>query len=181
LPTPKPEETSSTPPSSTRPPPDPAQPEPASAKSNSGKQPKHSRPFFPSVHRLLLENDISNLEKINGSGIRGMLTKGDVLSFLGQASSPTGTYKEAEKKESVVESKKPEPKVFFYIFVVRQGVKNYVIEQPEPLDGPAIRRLIISNLLRSSVQVQPAGKSISSLRGTTSLADPSFIRTNTII
>jgi pyruvate/2-oxoglutarate dehydrogenase complex dihydrolipoamide acyltransferase (E2) component len=117
LSTPKAEAASAPTPSTTsQSPPDPAQPESASAKSHPGKHPSHSRPFFPSVHRLLLENDVSNVENVKGTGIRGMLTKGDVLAFLGQASSPTGTYKEADKKESTVETKKPEPKVFLYSF-----------------------------------------------------------------
>lgn len=55
--------------------------------------PEHSRPLFPSVHRLLLEHNLTNLEKINGTGIRGMITKGDVLTYLGKASGPLGTFK----------------------------------------------------------------------------------------
>jgi pyruvate/2-oxoglutarate dehydrogenase complex dihydrolipoamide acyltransferase (E2) component len=50
-------------------------------------------PVFPSVIRLLNESGIEDYKKIKGTGVRGMLTKGDVLSFLGKASSPTGTYK----------------------------------------------------------------------------------------
>jgi len=71
---------------------------------------KHSRPLFPSVSRLLLENQVADPERITGTGIRGMLTKGDVLAYLGKASSPTGTYKEPEKKASEV-PKKVEEKV----------------------------------------------------------------------
>ena len=54
----------------------------------------HSRPLFPSVHRLLLEFGVADLHSIKGTGVRGMLTKGDVLAFLGKASGPLGTYKE---------------------------------------------------------------------------------------
>ena len=54
---------------------------------------EHSRPLFPSVHRLLLEHTVTNLETIKGTGVRGMLTKGDVLTFLGKASNPLGTFK----------------------------------------------------------------------------------------
>ena len=54
---------------------------------------EHSRPVFPSVHRLLLENAVTELETIKGTGVRGMLTKGDVLAFLGKASNPLGTFK----------------------------------------------------------------------------------------
>lgn len=43
--------------------------------------------------RLLQEYGIQDPEKIKGTGLRGMLTKGDVLAFLGKASSPTGTFK----------------------------------------------------------------------------------------
>lgn len=55
--------------------------------------PEHSRPLFPSVHRLLIENGITDAAKIKGTGVRGMLTKGDVLAFLGHASSPLGSFK----------------------------------------------------------------------------------------
>ena len=56
-------------------------------------QPTHSRPLFPSVHRLLVEHNISKPDVIKGTGIRGMLTKGDVLAYLGKASGPTGTFR----------------------------------------------------------------------------------------
>ncbi|KAG6845685.1 hypothetical protein H0H87_004946 [Tephrocybe sp. NHM501043] len=92
----------------------------------------HSRPIFPSVHRLLLEFGVTDAEKIKGTGVRGMLTKGDVLTYLGKASNPTGTYKETS--HSPVE--------------VTQSVKK---EEPKPLDGAAIRRLIVSTMLQKSV------------------------------
>jgi pyruvate/2-oxoglutarate dehydrogenase complex dihydrolipoamide acyltransferase (E2) component len=64
--------------------------------------PKHSTsdihidgPAFPSVIRLLNEAGIEDYKKIKGTGVRGMLTKGDVLAFIGKASSPTGTYKKS--------------------------------------------------------------------------------------
>ena len=54
--------------------------------------PAHDRPLFPSVHRLLAENNITDLSKITGTGKRGMITKGDILTFLGLASGPLGTF-----------------------------------------------------------------------------------------
>lgn len=57
-----------------------------------GPPPTHTRPLFPSVHRLVLEHGINNLDAIKGTGVRGMLTKGDVLTYLGKASGPSGTY-----------------------------------------------------------------------------------------
>ena len=60
----------------------------------------HDRPLFPSVHRLLLEyaSSIKNPSEIKGTGIRGMITKGDVLAYLGKASGPLGTYAGKEPK-----------------------------------------------------------------------------------
>ncbi|KAG6918021.1 hypothetical protein DXG01_016873 [Tephrocybe rancida] len=95
----------------------------------------HSRPLFPSVHRLLLEFGVKNPEDIKGTGVRGMLTKGDVLSYLGKASSPTGTYKEASHAP-----------------VTPQLVK----EEPKVLDGVAIRRLIVSTMLQNSIAARNA-------------------------
>lgn len=45
---------------------------------------------------MLHEYGVQDPEKIEGTGVRGMLTKGDVLTFLGKASSPTGTFKPAQ-------------------------------------------------------------------------------------
>ena len=55
-------------------------------------------PVFPSVLRLLNEFHVSHFKKIEGTGVRGMLTKGDVLAFLGKASTPTGTFKNMSTK-----------------------------------------------------------------------------------
>jgi pyruvate/2-oxoglutarate dehydrogenase complex dihydrolipoamide acyltransferase (E2) component len=105
------------PPSAAAPPSDPP------TVSHHGIPPKHSRPLFPSVHRLLLENNVSNAEEIKGTGIRGMLTKGDVLAFIGKASSPTGTLMEEMKVETGVESKKVEPKV---MLIVSIGIDDWM-------------------------------------------------------
>ncbi|KAF9036585.1 hypothetical protein BJ165DRAFT_1532708 [Panaeolus papilionaceus] len=110
---------------------------PQSQEAHSHATPEHSRPLFPSVHRLLLEHGVSNPSQITGTGVRGMLTKGDVLTFLGLASSPMGTFKpgptpiqEALKTASSGNAAKP--------------------EEVKPLDGPSIRRLIVSSMLQAS-------------------------------
>lgn len=56
--------------------------------------PHTSKPMMPSVMRLLTESNVSDkdAESIKGTGVRGMLTKGDVLVFLGKAKGPTGTF-----------------------------------------------------------------------------------------
>ncbi len=65
------------------------------------KLPFHNRPLFPSVQRLVLENHLStdDLKKINGTGVRGMLTKGDILAHIGKASSPWGTSRSSRGKQ----------------------------------------------------------------------------------
>ena len=105
--------------------------------SHSQKHYEHSRPLFSSVLRLLQEHNVDSVDKIKGTGVRGMLTKGDVLAHLGLVSGPTGTFKEKHgldehKARPVQESKKVEP----------------------PLDGPAIRRLIVSNMLAASIRAR---------------------------
>jgi len=52
------------------------------------------------VIRLLIEGNVADAEAIPATGVRGMLTKGDVLAYLGRASSPMGTFKEAKKEVS---------------------------------------------------------------------------------
>ena len=100
---------------------------------------EHSRPLFPSVLRLLQEHNVHSLDKIKGTGVRGMLTKGDILAHLGLASGPTGTF---EEKHGLSEHKaKPAQK----------------LEKAEPpLDGPVIRRLIVSNMLAASTRARSA-------------------------
>ena len=67
--------------------------------------------------RLLQEHGVQDPGKIKGTGLRGMLTKGDVLAFLGKASSPTGTFKQTQlgpgSEASKVAVEKVRPIIFF--------------------------------------------------------------------
>ncbi|PPR05999.1 hypothetical protein CVT26_005721 [Gymnopilus dilepis] len=100
--------------------------------------PEHARPLFPSVHRLLLENGITSTEGIKGTGVRGMLTKGDVLTYLGRVSGPLGSYKPGPTPiEEANQARGKAP------------AKGAAAAAP-PLDGPAIRRLIVSSMLEAS-------------------------------
>ncbi|KAI0303499.1 single hybrid motif-containing protein [Multifurca ochricompacta] len=94
----------------------------------------HSRPLFPSVARLLQEYDVQDPEKIKGTGIRGMLTKGDVLAFLGKASSPTGTFKPTQ---------------------LHQGEEK-VESKPIDLDGFVIRQLIVQSMYQTAAKARAA-------------------------
>jgi len=139
---------------SSPPPSPPAQestPSPPVSKPRHSSPPSHSRPLFPSVHRLLLEHDISTPDAIKGTGVRGMLTKGDVLAFLGKASSPMGTYKEAPPPMAQTQPKK---------------------EEYKPLDGPALRRLIVSTMLQNSIKARnPSPDSLAQTSFDSILAD----------
>ncbi|KAF7359222.1 Peptide hydrolase [Mycena sanguinolenta] len=127
----------------------PSPPPPA----HSSTPPTHSRPLFPSVHRLLLEHDISTPSQIKGTGVRGMLTKGDVLAFLGKASGPMGTYKET-----------PPP--------MAQAQAQPKKEEYKPLDGPSLRQLIVSTMLQNSIKARnPPSNSLAQASFDSILAD----------
>ncbi|TFK27430.1 pyruvate dehydrogenase X component [Coprinopsis marcescibilis] len=121
-------------------PPPPSEPPAASQSSSSsapqhhGPLPSHSRPLFPSVHRLIIENNIQDLGAIKGTGVRGMITKGDVLAYLGKASGPNGTFKPGLTP----------------IQEATQNLQKKVVEEVNPLDGDAIRRLIVNSMLQQS-------------------------------
>ena len=59
--------------------------------------PTHPRPLLPSVLRLLSIAGIEDATVVTATGHRGMLTKGDVLAFLGEIPSARGSEKEDVK------------------------------------------------------------------------------------
>ncbi|KAG1832832.1 pyruvate dehydrogenase X component [Suillus variegatus] len=85
--------------------------------SKASHHPKHSKHLLPSVIRLLIEGNVADAEAIPGTGVRGMLTKGD------------------EAKKEVSEPKR--------------------VEEVKPLDGAAIRQLIVSGLA-AKMKLAPA-------------------------
>ena len=136
----KPEPTKQPPPSESETPKSESAPIPStSTPSRSPKHFEHSRPLFPSVLRLLNEHNVGSLDKIKGTGVRGMLTKGDILARLGLASGPTGTFKEKHGLDE--HTIKP--------------VQKLAKAEP-PLDGPVIRRLMVSNMLAASTCARSA-------------------------
>ncbi|KZO90373.1 single hybrid motif-containing protein [Calocera viscosa TUFC12733] len=132
----------STPPPSTSASP-PSAPQPLS---NHPFEIETAHPLFPSVHRLLEENNIHDTSKIKGTGIRGMLTKGDVLAYLGLASNPYGTFRGEAKAEKTV--------------VKQVEAKKEVKAEAKPLDGFALRSLFAQGLANMGkpppVAVHPA-------------------------
>lgn len=93
------------------PPPSSLAPEPAQEPKAHSHHPTHSKHLMPSVVRLLIEGGVTNAEVIKGTGVRGMLTKGDVLAYLGRASNPLGTYKPPQKEAAAPTKTEPPPKV----------------------------------------------------------------------
>ena len=129
-------------------PPAPPPPPPSAPSAPAPESSSHSPSdrVFPSVLRLLQANNIAgpDADKIKGTGVRGMLTKGDVLTYLGKASGPLGSFQaaldqetEKAKVEKTVAPKKP--------------------EEPEALDGAALRRLIVGNMLEASQKAYKPG------------------------
>lgn len=110
----------------------------------------HSKPIFPSVMRLLQENGISP-DKVKGTGIRGMLTKGDVLAFMGKASTPTGTWKVVDPSPIPKSIHKPAPKDMTPDEVKRLMVEGMVElsrkQHPAPSRPPVTYESIIAGYI----------------------------------
>ncbi|SPO49368.1 related to pyruvate dehydrogenase complex protein X precursor, dihydrolipoamide acetyltransferase component [Moesziomyces antarcticus] len=107
-------------------------------------------PLFPSVQRLIAENNIEDAEtKIKGTGVRGMITKGDVLAFLGKAKTPTGSFKEPKGGIAVLGPSQSAAKT--------GPASGTAPKAPlEPLTGDALRSLIIGGLASSSRSARQA-------------------------
>lgn len=126
----------------------PADPESAPApKSDAPSEPAgpaqntFTRPLFPSVLRLIEEHGISDAEKkITPTGPHGMITKGDVLAFLGKARTPFGT---SSPEHTTVTQLGGAPK--------GGDAASKEAEKPkEPLSSNDIRSQIISGLVSLS-------------------------------
>lgn len=141
-------EPSSPPPSTSQPSSSAPKSEPAVPKHEGPYHPKSKHPIFPSVLRLLQEHNLStdvDSIGIKGTGVRGMLTKGDVLAYLGLAKGPTGTYT-APKLEEVLGIVGLERKA-------GGGAEKKVEEVKKSWTADEARRAIIAGLER---QVKPA-------------------------
>ncbi|KAG8756321.1 hypothetical protein FRC12_010613 [Ceratobasidium sp. 428] len=122
----------------------PSPPQPQQSGSTHHDFPKG--PIFPSVMRLLAEKNVSakDAKKIKGTGIRGMLTKGDVLAHLGLASTPTGTFKITIPKDTPAAAGK--------------GAKSEAAKKVEPLDAAGLRRAIIEGMVARADKARAAPK-----------------------
>ncbi|CAE6410214.1 unnamed protein product [Rhizoctonia solani] len=105
-------------------------------------------PLFPSVMRLLAQHNVSSKDakKIKGTGVRGMLTKGDILAHLGLASTPTGTFKVTQPKDTPAT-------------IAKSGVKAEGSKKVE-IDAPALRRLIVEGMALRADKSRAAPKPV---------------------
>jgi len=120
--------------------------EPKVSKVDGHKEIKHSKPLFPSVSRLLQESSLSSsqISKLKGTGKNGMLTKGDVLLAMGKIKSAWGS---AEKLSTDIMGPSGKRK--------SEAGSGPVQKPEEPLDGPALRRLILAGMTRATLPAKP--------------------------
>ena len=87
-----------------------------------------------------------------------MLTKGDVLAFLGKASGPLGTFKPGvspiEEATQASGKKAPEPKKVRPYFGLWTRVFSTFFLHQAAFDGVAVRRLIVSSMLQASLKAR---------------------------
>ncbi|RXK36965.1 hypothetical protein M231_05799 [Tremella mesenterica] len=112
------------------------------------KKVKSSRPLFPGVARLLEETSLTTaqIDKIQGTGRGGMITKGDVLVALGKINNPYGS---AEKL--ITDVMGPSGK---------RASEASSLTSPAPVkevprDAAGIRRLIVAGMAKAS-QLRPS-------------------------
>lgn len=120
----------------------------ASMLPNQSHHAKPDPPMFPSVLRMLNERKMSPHDaksKIKGTGMRGMITKGDLLVFLGQAKTPTGTYKDEPAGISDLGGS-PSGKL----------TKTIGQEATKVSGGGIVGELIVPTIKRSNVDLIPA-------------------------
>ncbi|ORY35696.1 hypothetical protein BCR39DRAFT_511548 [Naematelia encephala] len=115
------------------------------------KEIKHPQPLFPSVSRLLLESDLSSEEiyKLKGSGLHGMLTKGDVLKAMGKIQNVWGS---AEKLNLDILGPSGRRQSESAATTPTEPAKQV---KEEPLDGPALRRLILAGMSKATEPAKP--------------------------
>ncbi|GAA5988563.1 hypothetical protein JCM10908_003622 [Rhodotorula pacifica] len=114
--------------------PSPATPSATPSAVHSHAHPHHDKPLLPSVLRLLVLNGIEDASGIKGTGHHGVLTKGDVLAFLGKISNPRGSLPEDKPHGNHPAN---------YYTAMPKDVKKPVEIQ---LDGPTMRRMIATGL-----------------------------------
>ncbi|KAA1067852.1 hypothetical protein PGT21_018731 [Puccinia graminis f. sp. tritici] len=97
-------------------------------------------PLSPAVSRILNELGVKDATKIKGTGLRGRLTKGDVLTHFKKASSPSGTAQkmiQADADARLAERSK---------LGSSSSSKSTEAQDLPPLDASAVRLFITEGL-----------------------------------
>ncbi|TIB29283.1 hypothetical protein E3P85_03251 [Wallemia ichthyophaga] len=128
------------------------QPTPEPAQSTPEPTPKDThvestKPLFPSVSRLLIDNGISDPSAIQGTGRHGMLTRGDILSHLGKIDNPRGSMKQVADKQA---KEAAEFKPFEGLSEKKDGKKDS--KDDKPLDYVSIRSIITAGLSKGAAK-----------------------------
>ncbi|KAK0549830.1 pyridoxine biosynthesis protein [Tilletia horrida] len=116
---------------------------------SAAKASAHEATLFPSVARILAEHSDVDVSKIKGTGIRGMITKGDVLAFLGEVKDRLGS---AEGKDRFlaggggISSFSDGSRMKANTMGGSKAAAGSAPEKAQPLSASALRSLIISGL-----------------------------------
>ena len=113
-----------------------------------------------------MESDMSSeqIQKLKGTGKGGMLTKGDALLALGQIKNAFGSAEKINldmlgpsgKRKSEVGQLCPLKAVNADEIQVKEGgTGSTLTKKEEVLDGPALRRLILSGMTKATEPVKP--------------------------
>ncbi|MBW0488830.1 hypothetical protein O181_028545 [Austropuccinia psidii MF-1] len=110
-------------------------------------------PLSPAVSRLFTEYGLKDTTQIRGTGLHGRITKGDVLAYLGKASSPSGTALkmiQGDAEARATERSKLNP-----------CFSNAMAEQGPPMDGITFRQWITEGLSKLSDRTSNASLPLS--------------------
>ncbi len=133
--------------------------------SSHGSSHSSSGAIFPSVARLLAEHHLSasDVSSGKGSGVRGMLTKGDVLAHLGLApGGPQGTLKADPRKAGGIATMYGQGATPSSASGAGAGAGAAagVMKDTKPLGEAELRRLIIAGLAGAAAQARAAPRAI---------------------
>ncbi|KAG8848855.1 hypothetical protein FRB96_000987 [Tulasnella sp. 330] len=127
---------------------------PLPEKSEGHAHPHSSRPLFPSVMRLLQDHNLSadvDSLGIKGTGVRGMITKGDILAHLGLAQGPNGTLKDTPRSVQPSHGKPVEDK----------GIGKREAPTKKEFTGDEARKAFLAGLQKRAAPVAAPGASAS--------------------
>ncbi|BEI79649.1 hypothetical protein CcaverHIS002_0101780 [Cutaneotrichosporon cavernicola] len=120
------------------------------------RQIDHSKPMLPSVALLLQESSLSDeqVAEIKGTGLHGILTKGDILAAEGKIKSPYGSAAVLLNNPMGASGKRAnDPKT------PPKAAGSAAAPAPErPLTGTELRRLIVAGLSKATAPTTPAPK-----------------------